>query len=191
MFSISHGAPLWWGQLGLVAIEATAFMLVFATYFYLRLQFDVWPPPGDWIPGPTLPTIGIIVLVLSAVPSYLASEAAKKNDRGGVIAWLGLNVLLAAVSLAIRIWFWHGLAFKWYSDAYGSIVWAILGLHTVDYVALMIETIVLIAIAISGRFGEKQRLGVHMDSITWYFIVASWIPFYVLLDLVGPRVLGT
>ena len=61
------------------------------------------------------------------------------------------------------------LNFTWASDAHGSIVWAILFLHSYDTVADMFMTVVLFVIVAERRYGEKQRLGVHVDSVVWYF----------------------
>jgi heme/copper-type cytochrome/quinol oxidase subunit 3 len=51
-------------------------------------------------------------------------------------------------------------------------------------------TAVLIILLASGRYGEKQRVGVHVDSVLWYFLVAIWIPLYVVVYW-GPAMVGT
>src|SRR5205814_4894368 len=68
-YDISEQAPLWWGQLGLAVIEATMFAILIATYFYLRLSFDVWPPPGVQLPL-YLPTVALVPLLLSVIGSW-------------------------------------------------------------------------------------------------------------------------
>lgn len=187
-YEISSQAPLWWGQLILVFIEATMFSLLIACYFYARLRVDVWPPPGDQFPHLLLPTVALIPLLISAGGCYWASEAAKKNEWRGMVMGLLLNLVTAAVFLIMRIVEWHSLNFSYKADQMGSYVWAFLGLHSFDYVAGMIETVVLLGCVLTGRYGEKQRLGVHVDSIVWYFVVAIWIPIYIVVYW-GPRIL--
>ena len=75
----------------------------------------------------------------------------------------------------------------WQADAQGSYVWAFLGLHTFDFIADAIFTLVLLILIVSGRYAEKQRLGVHVDTVVWYFLVAIWIPIYILIYW-GPRI---
>jgi cytochrome c oxidase subunit III len=41
--------------------------------------------------------------------------------------------------------------------------------------------VVLLVLIVAGYNGPKQRLGVHVDSIVWYFLVASWIPIYITI----------
>jgi cytochrome c oxidase subunit 3 len=186
---ISNKAPLWWGQLMMCFIEGTLFCMLIASYFYLRLGVDVWPPPGVRLPGLTLPTLALIPLIASCAGSYLATEAAKKGDRRGMIVGMVLNLALAVIFLVLRAVEWKSLNFTWASDAHGSIVWAILFLHTYDVIADLIMTVVLIVIVTSGKYGEKQRLGVHVDSVLWYFLVAIWIPLYCVVYW-GPRMVG-
>jgi cytochrome c oxidase subunit III len=188
-YDISNKSLLWLGQFLMCVIEASLFCILIAVYFYLRLGVDVWPPPGVRLPDVTMPAIALLPLLASCIGSYLASEGAKSNDRRKMLFGMGLNLVLALVFLTMRAVAWRALNFTWASDAHGSIVWAILFLHTYDMVADLLMTVVLIAIIASGRFGERQRVGVHVDSVIWYFLVGIWIPFYVVLYW-GPRFVG-
>lgn len=189
-YDISTQAPLWWGQFMFVFIEGTMFCILIAAYFYVRLRMDVWPPPGDQFPHKLLPSLALIPLILSCIGTYWASEAAKKDSRSGMIAGLALNLVLAGIALWMRIVEWHSLNFNWMTDAQGSYVWAFLGLHTFDYIGDLVFTAVLLLLILIGRYGPKQRLGVHVDSVVWYFLVAIWIPIYVVIYW-GPVIVET
>ena len=180
-YDISNQSPLWWGQFMIVFIEGTMFCILIAAYFYTRLRMDVWPPPGDQYPHLLLPSFALIPLILSCLGSYWASEAAKKNSRAGMIGGLLLNLVLAGIALVMRIVEWHSLNFNWKTDIQGSYVWAFLGLHTFDYIGDLVLTVVLLILILAGYNGPKQRLGVHVDSIVWYFLVAIWIPIYITI----------
>jgi len=180
-YDVSSQSPLWWGQLMITFIEGTMFGILIAAYFYTRLRMDVWPPPGDQYPHLLLPSLALVPLILSCAGSYWASESAKKNSRLGMIAGLLLNLVLAVIALAMRIVEWHSLNFNWKADIQGSYVWAFLGLHTFDYIADLVFTAVLLVLVLIGRYGPKQRLGVHVDSVVWYFLVLIWIPIYVTI----------
>jgi heme/copper-type cytochrome/quinol oxidase subunit 3 len=188
-YDISNQSPLWWGQLMMCLIEGSMFCMLIAIYFYLRLSVDVWPPPGTVLPSIVLPSLALIPLVASCVGSYWASEAAKKGDRRGMLCGMGLNLGLALLFLVLRALEWKSLNFTWASDAHGSIFWIILFLHTYDVIADLIMTAVLIIIAASGHYGQKQRIGVHVDSVLWYFLVGIWVPLYAVLYW-GPHLVG-
>jgi len=189
-YEISNQAPLWWGQLLLASIEGMMLCIVIAAYLYVRLRMDVWPPPGDQFPHRLLPTIALIPLFLSCIGTYWASEAAKKDDRGGMIKGLLLNLVLALVFFVIRVVDWYSLNFSYKADAFGTYVWAFLAVHSYDYVADVLFTFVLFVLVLIGRTGPKVRLGVHVDSIVWYFLVIIWIPIYVAVYW-GPKLLET
>ena len=188
-FEISTQAPLWWGQLMLALIEGTMIFILISMYFYSRLTLDKWPPPGVQLPHLTWPTLALILLFASAAGSYIASEGAKKNDRGRMILGLALNLVLAGLFLALRLRAWSTLNFDWKSDIHGSLFWTMLGLHTYDAAADLLFTLVLLVLVLLGYAGPRQRLGIHVDSVVWYFIVLIWIPLYVTLYL-GPYIVG-
>ena len=102
---------------------------------------------------------------------------------------LGLNLGLAIIFLVLRAIEWNSLNFTWASDAHGSIVWTILFLHSYDIVADVLMTAVLIVIVASGHYGPRQRIGVHVDSVLWYFLVGIWIPLYGVIYW-APRLIG-
>lgn len=188
-YSISNQSPLFWGQVLMCLIEGTLLCMLIATYFYLRLRVDAWPGPGVNLPGLALPTWALVPLLASCAGSYLASEAAKRNSRAGMLTGLGLNLGLAGVFLVLRALEWNSLNFTWASDAHGTIVWTILFLHSYDVVADLLMTAVLTIIVAFGRYGPRQRIGVHVDSVLWYFLVGIWIPLYAVLYW-APRLIG-
>jgi heme/copper-type cytochrome/quinol oxidase subunit 3 len=173
----------------LCIIEAATFAVLIAAYLYLRLQVDVWPGAGVQLPHWELPTLALIPMTLSCVGSYWSGVAAKKDQRAGMILALSMNLVFAGVALVMRVIEWRTFNFTWSTDAHGSIVWTILGLHTLDYIGGMLETLVFLVLIAAGRYGKRERLGIHVDSIVWYFVVLIWIPLYAVVYW-GPRFLG-
>ena len=98
-----------------------------------------------------------------------------------MIFGLLVNLALAGVAMAIRAVEWGSWNFKWTTTAYGSVVWAMIFVHTIDVAADLVFTAVLVIILVLGRYGPRQSLGVHVDSIIWYFLVAIWIPLYATI----------
>ena len=83
--ALNHRAPLWWGQILMMVIEGSLFVLLIASYFYIRVGFDVWPPPDIDPVGMGMPTLGFVILLLSAVPMYIAGKGTEKKERGKVV----------------------------------------------------------------------------------------------------------
>src|SRR5581483_2927509 len=137
----------------------------------------------------TAPSLALIPLILSAGGSWWASEGAKKNDRRAMLIGLLVNLILAFGFLALRFREIATLNFNWDTDAHGTVVWSILFLHTLDVIADLLMTVVLICAIAVNRSGPKQRIGVHVDSVVWYFLVAIWIPLYLVIYW-GPHFVG-
>jgi len=185
--ALGHRAPLWWGMLGLMAIEGTMFAMVLSTWFYLASSAGDWPPPGVQL-APLGPATWLVGLLLASVPpAYWASEASARKDIRGVRFWLLVNLAMALAAIAIRILEWRKLGFSWSDHVYGSIVWVILSLHTTHLMSSTAETVVFTVIAFTPALGDEQRVGIDADSIYWYFVVGAWLPFYFLL-FVAPRI---
>ena len=93
-YGFSHRSLVWWGTLGLIAVEATVFGLAIVAYFFLRSHASVWPlngPPPDLTWG----TINTLVMLLSAVPNWLTKRAAERSDRGRARFWLVVCLVFA------------------------------------------------------------------------------------------------
>lgn len=188
-YSILNASSLFLGQVLACIIEASLFFVLIATYFYLRLNVDVWPPPSTRKLDVLLPALAFVPLAFSCVASYIASEAAKTGSRAGMIAGLGANFCLGLIFLLMRYLETQSFPFKWSSDAHGSIVWSILFLHGYDMAADLLMTLVLLVWIAVGNGGPKQRIGVHVDSVIWYFLSGIWVVLFAVIYL-SPRMLG-
>jgi heme/copper-type cytochrome/quinol oxidase subunit 3 len=181
-------APIWLGQAGMMLIEGTLLIVLLIVYLYVRIAFAVWPPPGVGTPDFVLPTASLVLLLLSCIPMKLADRAAKSDRWSAVVWWTLINVAMAFVFLALRTIELNRLDFKWSSHIYGSIVWIVMGLHTMHAAADSIESLILAVVIARGWRGEKQRMAVEVDGLYWYFVVVIWVPFYFVFFLY-PRLL--
>lgn len=186
--AFGHRNPLWWGNLGFVAIEGTVFVLAIASYFYLMSQADQWPPNLD---PPSLRAAGIaLALALaSEVPNiWLKGRAERQDERA---TRLGLLVMLAIglVMIGLRVWQFYELNCRWDTNAYGSIVWALLGLHTVHLVSDVGETAVITAMVWFMPARPRRFVDVSENQDYWHFVVWSLAVVSVVIYLV-PRITG-
>src|SRR5207253_11215278 len=77
-------SPLWWGNLLLTLVESTTLLIMFTSYFYLRMNFQQWPPPKvDVIPpiGHPVPDLGaatadVALMLIACFPMYWTDMAA-------------------------------------------------------------------------------------------------------------------
>jgi heme/copper-type cytochrome/quinol oxidase subunit 3 len=71
---------------------------------------------------------------------------------------------------------------NWDSNAYGSIVWVLLGLHTTHIITDLVDTIVLAALMFTRHGRNKRRFGdVQDNAMYWNFVVVTWLPIYACI----------
>ncbi len=183
-----HRSLMWWGTLGLVLIEGTAFALAIAAYFYLRERNTYWPPQNIAPPDLLWGTLNLVLLLASAVPNELAKKAAEKVDLRAVRLWLVVCLAFGLAFNAIRVFEFLHLNVTFSNDAYGSIVWMLLGLHTVHIATDVADTSVLTALMFIGPVEEKRFVDVEENAVYWYFVVLTWLPIYGVIYW-APRML--
>ena len=180
-----HRSPMWWGTWGLILIESTAFALALAMYFYLRSLAAQWPidaPPPDLRWG----TLNTLILLASLWPNQLAKRAAEQQDRKRARRWLLACLSFALLFLVLRALEFGTLNILWHANAYGSVVWLLLGLHTTHLITDTVDTAVLGALLYTDAFDERRFADVSENALYWYFVVASWLPIYGAIYL-APR----
>ncbi len=173
---------------GLVLIEATVFGCLIASYFYIRMDAPEWPPFGINPPQLLLPTISSLALFASSLPIHWADDAVERDDNKTLKWGLVAGLLLAILFLVLKFIEYSNVEYRWYSNNYGSIVWAIVGFHTTHVIALVLKTIIVLILAWRGYFTSERRLGVTIQGFYWHFVVIVWFPLYLVLYL-APRVL--
>lgn len=176
----------WWGTLGFMLIEGTGFALAIATYLYLMSLAPVWPlnaPPPDLLPG----TLMTLLLLVSVPPNLLLSRWARQRRLLAVRIGLVVMSILGLLPLLVRFFEFRALHTSWDSNAYGSVVWLLLGLHTSHILTDLADTLVLTVMMFTPHAHNPRRFGdVQDNAMYWNFVVLTWLPIYVCIDWI-PR----
>jgi cytochrome c oxidase subunit 3 len=176
----------WWGTLGFMLIEGSGFALVLAVYLYLASIASEWPlgaPPPDLLPGTSI----TVLLLLSLIPNMLVGRWARHKEIGKVRIGLVVMALLGIAPLLPRWFEFSALNVLWDSNAYGSITWTLLGLHTTHLITDLMDTLVLLALMFTRHGRNPRRFGdVQDNAMYWNFVVLTWLPIYVCIYFI-PR----
>ena len=171
----------WWGTLAFMLIEGTGFALSIVVYLYLMSLAPHWPlnaPPPDLLPGRALTAL----LIASLLPNVLIARWARQQNLAKVRVGLIIMSLLGVAPLIVRIFEFPAMHVSWDQNAYGSIVWVMLGLHTTHIITDLIDTLVLMCLMFSRHGDNPRRYGdVSDNAMYWNFVVATWLPMYVCL----------
>lgn len=171
----------WWGTLAFMLIEGTGFALSIVVYLYLMSLAPHWPmnaPPPDLLPGTALTAL----LIASLLPNVLIARWARQQKLAKVRVGLIIMSLLGVAPLIVRIFEFPAIHVSWDQNAYGSIVWVMLGLHTTHVITDLIDTLVLTCLMFSRHGDNPRRYGdVSDNAMYWNFVVATWLPMYICL----------
>ena len=182
-----HHSLLWWGTLGFVVIEGFTLVLMLASYFYLRINEFDWPPGRTPNPDLLVPTLNVLVLLLTMLPMRMVEKAARRYDRRAVFRGLAIATALAAVSVVLRWYELQALNSRWDTHAYGSAAWGLVVLHSTLLVTDLVET-GSFAFLFRRPTERKHYADVTEASFYQYFLSLSWVVLYFVVYW-GPRVL--
>lgn len=169
----------WWGAMGFIALEGMGFAIAAGAYLYLLAVNSHWPldiPPGLW-PGTAMTGL----LTLSVAPNVWLKRVAHRLDLRGVRIGLVVMSLIGIAALVVRGFEFLHVHTRWDTDAYGSIVWFILGLHTTHLATDLGDTIVLCVLMFTRHARPRRFSDVTDNVFYWNFVVLAWLPLYVLL----------
>ena len=181
LHGMGRASVTWWGTMAFMLIEATGFALVIAVYLYLMSRASTWPidaPRPDLLPG----TLVTLILVASLVPNHLIARWAEQQDLHKVRIGIVVMSLFGIAPLIARAFEFPALRVSWDTNAYGSVIWTLLGLHTTHILTDLVDTLVLGALMFTRHGQNRRRFGdVQDNAMYWNFVVAAWLPIYACI----------
>ena len=166
--------PLVFGVVAFLASELMFFGGFLAAYFNLRTLTTPWPPAGVVLDtGPSI--VGTIMLGLSSGTMLLTTHHLAKGTFLVARFWLGTTILLGAGFLAIAIRGWIQAPFRIASHAYGTIYYALTGIHALHVAAGLVILGILFAGARMRAFARDDRAGIEAIGFYWHFVFLVWL----------------
>lgn len=176
-FAFGIRSPMWWGTLGMIVTEGMVFALTIMAYFYLRSRAPAWPQdsaPPDLLWG----TVNVLVMLASGLPNWWTKRAAERLDLRRVRIGMAICVAFGFAALAVRVVEFTTLNVRWDTNAYGSAVWMLMGLHTTHLITDTYDSVVLGVLMWTGPIEGKRFVDVAENAGYWYFVVVSWLAVY-------------
>jgi len=181
LHGMGSASPTWWGTAAFMLIEGTGFALALAVYLYLMSLAATWPIDAKR-PDLTAGTLVTVILLASLIPNYLISRWAQRQDLGKVKVGMIVMSVFGIAPLIVRIFEFPSLNISWDANAYGSIVWTLLGLHTSHIITDLVDTLVLAVLMFTRHGDNARRFGdVQDNAMYWNFVVLTWLPLYVCI----------
>jgi heme/copper-type cytochrome/quinol oxidase subunit 3 len=179
---------VWWGNLGFMLIEGTGFALAIGVYLYVVSITDSWPPAGDPLAPLLWSTLFTVGLIVSEAPNLLVKRLTIRHDAESVRLGVLAMTVIGAALLVLRGFEIAVLTPSWSHDAYGSVMWLLMILHTSHIVTDFGDTAVQAAWLYTHEIGDDQFADVEDNCNYWSFVVVAWLPLYAIIYWL-PRVL--
>lgn len=154
------------------------FVCLVVVNLQLRSSFPAWPPEGVAKLGLGLPTLATAALLLSAVLVRRALHAVPQNALAAFypqwLAAIGLGAAFVAM-----------MAVEWFSASldsqYGAVFRVMTGFHAFHALVVGLYLVNVYQQVRAGRVDALHFWTVEAGAKLWYFVVAAWILFYVVL----------
>jgi cytochrome c oxidase subunit I+III len=181
-----HRTPIWWGTFGLIAIEGMAFAMALAGYFYLRMGYRDWPPADAAPPGWIAAAVNLALIGIVCVPMRKIQVEAPTAEPKRILRLLLVCTGLISLTLLVRAFEFRALNAMWHEHSYGSVVWALVFLHTFHLAGNLGETSALALHVAKKGLDDHHRVDPPVNSLYWYFIFVSWLVLAAVIYFVGP-----
>lgn len=166
-----------------LASELMFFSGLFAGWFTLRANNDVWPPEGVELEL-SRTALFTAVLIASSATMHGAVVAARRDDRGGAVRWLAVTALLGVVFLANQGAEYAGFEFRIDSHAYGSIFYLMTGFHGLHVLGGVLF-MGAVAAAVAGASKAPTEATVEMCAYYWHFVDVVWVAMFATVYVLG------
>ncbi len=186
-YSYGERSLMWWGTWGMILIEGTVFVIALVAYYYLREFSAAWPPEGA-PPALIYGTLNLAILLASSIPNQWTKRAAEREDLRVVRIGLVVTLIFSVALLIVRAFEFPALNTHWDANAYGSIVYMLLILHTVHLATDTADSAVLAVLMFTGPLEGRRFVDVSENALYWWFVVVTWIPIYATI-YIAPRII--
>ena len=209
MYSKQVDVSFRWSMSWFIFSEVMFFAAFFGALFYAR-QLSVpwlgdlehkllWPDFGGLWPtaGPSaaekfttmgpfpLPAINTALLLTSGVTLTIAHHALIANQRGRLLVFLGLTVLLGAIFMGVQAYeYAHAYAdlnLKLTTGIYGSTFFMLTGFHGFHVTIGAIMLTVIWFRILKGHFTPEHHFAFEAAAWYWHFVDVVWLGLFFVV----------
>ena len=186
--SIRRRGTGWWGVIMLIVAEASLFIYLLFSYYYMALQAGHGFLPRK-PPSLSLSLPNTIVLLASSAACLWGDNGIRRGRQKQLIAGIALALVLGTTFVIIQLFEWHAQAFALRSSQYGSLFFTITGFHMAHVVVGLLVLLTLLIWSVMGYFDPRRCAPVLIGGAYWHFVDAVWLAvfftFYITPYLVG------
>ena len=167
----------WFGMLALIVTEASLFLYLQFSYYYLLVWHGRALLPAQ-APSFRLSLPNTIILILSSVAVWWAERGVKQGSRGKLVLGLVGALILGSAFIVVQLFEWKDKPFRWDTSSYGSLYYTITGFHMLHVAAGLIILLVLLIWGLLGYFDRARHAPLSIGIIYWHFVDVVWLTVF-------------
>jgi cytochrome c oxidase subunit 3 len=170
-----------------IGSECLFFASLISVYLVYKGRSLVGPYPRDIFEIP-LVTVGTALLLFSSLFVVMALAAAQRNNRKGLLLWLGLTIMCGVFFAGMQVYefnhFVHkGLTLK--TNLFGASFYTLTGFHG-THVTLGVVWLATVWIeAFRGKLPAEKALNLEIAALYWHFVDVVWIVIFPVVYLMN------
>ena len=110
-------------------------------------------------------------------------RAAMRGARSAFAAWLWVTLALGATFLSMQIYDWTHVDFEISTNAYGTMYFAMTGLHGLHVLVGILLMLVLLGRMAQGAYRDETLDGPDAVGYYWHFVDVVWIGLFATIFL--------
>jgi cytochrome c oxidase subunit 3 len=184
-----------YGMTLFISSEVMFFVAFFWAWFNFALYPDhvagntsgVWPPAGTLTFDPFhIPFLNTLILLLSGTTITWAHHSLLEGNRRGLIAGLGITVLLGLSFTCFQVYEYSGAPFHFVGGGvYSSVFFLATGFHGFHVIVGTCFLIVCFFRARAGQFTPERHFGFEAAAWYWHFVDVVWLFLFICIYFLG------
>jgi heme/copper-type cytochrome/quinol oxidase subunit 3 len=188
IYDYDSGPPVHRGKFAIWLFLATEIMFftgLIGTYIVLRMGSLTWPNPSDRL-AVNITAFNTFLLIISSATMVKGVEKAMQGDRGGLLRWLGLTIVIGAGFVSIQA-YEYGELIKHGNlpnvDIFWSTFYAMTGFHGIHVTAGVIWNICIFFAALFRKIPQEKYMRVELAGLYWHFVDLVWVLLFTIVYL--------
>jgi heme/copper-type cytochrome/quinol oxidase subunit 3 len=188
IYDYDSGPPVHRGKFAIWLFLATEIMFftgLIGTYIVIRMGATSWPDPEQRL-AVGITALNTFLLICSSATMVMGVEKAMQGDRGGLLKWLGLTILIGTTFVSVQAYEYAVLiqnGSKPNVDLFWSTFYAMTGFHGLHVTAGVVWLIIVWIAALFGKITRENYMKVELAGLYWHFVDLVWVLLFTIVYL--------
>jgi heme/copper-type cytochrome/quinol oxidase subunit 3 len=170
-----------------LASEVVIFGVLIATYAVFRYNAPELVKEAHAALDIGLVGLNTFLLLGSSWAMVMGLRAIQRDDRQGLVRWIGATALLGTIFVALQGVEYTQLAHEnvaIYNSEFGMRFYAMTGFHGFHVIIGVLWALFVLRNGYLGRYDSKNYLGVEVFGLYWHFVDVVWVFLFTLIYLI-------